>query len=228
VLSVLLLGFVIGLRHATDADHVVAVTTIVSRERRLGASARIGALWGLGHTITIFVVGGLIILCEIVVPARVALGAEFGVALMLIALGATNLSGPFGAGRPTEARARASTAAAARARRFDALARSAVRPVVVGVVHGLAGSAAVAVLVLSTLRGARWALAYLAIFGLGTVAGMVLLTTAIAAPFACSPRRFERVNAWLATATSVASLLLGLCLAYGLIAVDGLFSAWGR
>jgi hypothetical protein len=185
-------------------------------------------LWGLGHTITIFFVGGLVILCEIVVPARVALGAEFGVALMLIALGAANLSGPFGAGRPTEARARAATAASASARRFDALARSAVRPVVVGVVHGLAGSAAVAVLVLSTLCGARWALAYLAIFGLGTVAGMVLLTTAIAVPFACSPRRFERVNAWLATATSVASLLLGLCLAYRLIAVDGLFSAWGR
>jgi high-affinity nickel-transport protein len=91
LLSILLLGFFLGMRHATDADHVVAVATIVSRERTLRAAAPIGVLWGLGHTLTILLVGGTIILFGIVIPPRVGLTMEFSVAVMLILLGALNL-----------------------------------------------------------------------------------------------------------------------------------------
>ena len=93
LIAVLSLGFFLGMRHATDADHVVAVSTIVSRERKLGSAAIIGALWGVGHTITILAVGTGIILFTLVIPPRLGLSMEFSVGLMLILLGALNLTG---------------------------------------------------------------------------------------------------------------------------------------
>jgi hypothetical protein len=101
----------------------------------------------------------------------------------------------------------------------------ALRPMVVGAVHGLAGSAAAALLVLSTIHSTRWALVYLLIFGVGTDAGMMLVTTVIALPFAYTARRFENVNAWLAGVTALASIALGTVIAYQLIATHGAFSA---
>lgn len=92
LLSILFLGFFLGMRHATDADHVVAVTTIVARERSLRAAAPIGAVWGLGHTVTILLVGGGIIVFGVVIPPRVGLTMELSVALMLILLGGLNLA----------------------------------------------------------------------------------------------------------------------------------------
>src|ERR1700729_52413 len=93
LLSIIALGFFLGMRHATDPDHVIAVTTIVSRQRSIRHAALIGALWGLGHTITILVVGSLIILFGIVIPPRLGLTMELSVGLMLILLGILNLSG---------------------------------------------------------------------------------------------------------------------------------------
>src|SRR5260370_3195826 len=93
VLSIIALGFFLGMRHATDADHVIAVTTIVSRQRSIREAALIGALWGLGHTITILLVGSAIILFGLVIPPRVGLTMELSVGLMLILLGVLNLSG---------------------------------------------------------------------------------------------------------------------------------------
>jgi high-affinity nickel-transport protein len=202
----------LGLRHATDADHVVAVTTIVARERRLWASSLIGAWWGIGHSLTIFFVGGSILVFSVVIPPRVGLAMELVVAAMLIALGTARLSGRLGgSGRPQKASG------------VGVTARLAARPVVVGIVHGLAGSAAVALLVLSTIHSARWGLLYLLIFALGTVAGMMLLTTAIALPFAYTARRFDRLNGWLGTATGLASIAFGVFVAYQL-GVHGVLS----
>src|SRR6202162_5963696 len=93
LLSIIALGFFLGMRHATDPDHVIAVTTIVSRQRSVRHAALIGALWGLGHTITILVVGSAIILFGLVIPPRVGLSMEFSVGLMLILLGILNLFG---------------------------------------------------------------------------------------------------------------------------------------
>src|SRR6202163_2115909 len=93
LLSIVALGFFLGMRHATDPDHVIAVTTIVSRQRSIRHAALIGVLWGLGHTITILAVGSAIILFGVVIPPRVGLTMEMSVGLMLILLGALNLSG---------------------------------------------------------------------------------------------------------------------------------------
>src|SRR6266853_1941573 len=93
LLSIIALGFFLGMRHATDPDHVIAVTTIVSRQRSIRHAALIGVLWGLGHTITILAVGSAIILFGLVIPPRVGLSMEFSVGLMLILLGVLNLSG---------------------------------------------------------------------------------------------------------------------------------------
>jgi len=121
--ALVLLGFVLGMRHATDPDHVVAVSTIVSRERSLRAAAPVGALWGLGHTITILAVGGAIILFGIAIPPHVGLGMEFAVAIMLVALGGWNVVAAAHGHAHDEKPPRGRT----------------LRPLFVGVVHGLAG-----------------------------------------------------------------------------------------
>src|SRR5258705_5291512 len=90
-LSMAFLGFFLGMRHATDPDHVVAVTTFVSRERRVGRGGGIGMLWGLGHTVTILLVGGAILLFDVVIPPRLGLTMEFSVAVMLVLLGVLSL-----------------------------------------------------------------------------------------------------------------------------------------
>jgi high-affinity nickel-transport protein len=244
--SILFFGFFLGMRHATDADHVVAVTTIVSRERTLRAAAPIGAIWGLGHTATILVVGGAIILFGIVIPPRVGLTMELSVALMLILLGGLNLAVFM---RHTRAVARREAhahggnatphehvhnagheAADATLARLDRRlgrfgAYRLVRPLIVGVVHGLAGSAAVALLVLGTIRDPLWALGYLVVFGVGTIAGMLLITTALAMPFAYAARRFGRLHRALGVVSGLLSLAFGVFLVYEIGFVHGLFTS---
>ena len=201
--SVLLLGFVLGMRHATDADHVVAVTTIVSDQPSLWRASAVGALWGIGHSVTIFLVGGAIVVFRLVIPARLGLAMEFAVALMLIVLGAVNVAGR----RPV-----------------GLAAQSTARPLVVGFVHGLAGSAFIALLVVAAVPGLLLGLLYLTVFGLGTVAGMALITAAIAIPSAISARRFGHLQRYLRLASGVASVGFGVMLVVNGIA-DGLFSA---
>lgn len=197
----LLLGFLLGMRHATDADHVVAVTTIVSDERSVRRASGIGALWGIGHSITILLVGGAIVAFRLTIPPRLGLALEFSVALMLIALGLMTL-----------------------ARRKVGSARSMTRPVAVGVVHGLAGSAFVALVVLAAVPETWLALVYLALFAAGTIAGMAVITAAIAVPSALSAQRFVGVQRYVQIASGVASLAFGLILAQQGLA-RGLFAA---
>jgi high-affinity nickel-transport protein len=223
VAAVLLLGFFLGMRHATDADHVVAVTTIVSRERSLRAAGLVGAVWGVGHTLTILVVGGSIILFGIVIPPRLGLSMEFSVAVMLVVLGAANFSGALS--RLEEAAHERVQPHAHPHARWSLQPAQFARSLSVGVVHGLAGSAAVALLVLATIRDARWALLYLVLFGVGTIVGMMLLTSAVAVPFALAGDRFARANRRMVQATSLVSIGLGLLLAYKIGVGDGLFSA---
>jgi high-affinity nickel-transport protein len=226
-LTLLALGFFLGMRHATDTDHVVAVTTIVTRERTPRAAIGIGALWGLGHTATILLVGGSIVVFGLVIPPHVGLSMEMSVAAMLVVLGAANLTGAL---RHIDQAAHGAHSAAhpphleeppSDSRRHGRL----WRPLAVGVVHGLAGSAAVALLVLTTVRDAASALVYLAVFGAGTVLGMMLLTTAMAAPIAALGARFGSLERTMARATGLVSIAVGLFLAYQIGVVDGLFSS---
>lgn len=206
------LGFLLGLRHATDPDHVVAVTAIVARERGFARAARIGALWGIGHSLTVLVMGGLIIVFRITIPPRLGLGLEFAVALVLILLG-------FSALRPM-------TAVQAAARESRRVARvDGLRPVGVGVIHGLAGSAAVALLILAVIPETAWALAYLVVFGLGTIAGMTIVTWLIAAPTVYAARHVVTFQRGIRLAAGTLSVLFGLFLAREIVVDGGLFRA---
>jgi high-affinity nickel-transport protein len=221
LLALLGVGFFLGMRHATDPDHVVAVTAIVAREGSARAAIAVGALWGLGHTLTVIVVGSAIAVFGIVVPPRLGLSMEMSAAAMLVVLGAANLSSALGqierqgklaSGRHSHAHPSPS-----------ALGRSA-RPLVVGVVHGLAGSAAVALLVLATVHSVKWALVYLTVFGIGTMLGMLLLTAVMARPLAKTAAWSASSRLSLVCLTGFASLALGLFLVYRIGVVDGLFA----
>jgi len=219
--AILALGFFLGMRHATDSDHVIAVTTIVSRARTARAALWIGALWGLGHSATILTVGGAIVLFGWVIPPRLGLSMEMSVAVMLIVLGAMNLSGALShinqLARPHQHAGSEDEAAVPHVH-----ARGPLRPLAIGVVHGLAGSAAVTLLVLTTIKSAGMALLYLAIFGAGTVAGMMLLTLAMALPINALSRRFENAEQSMARVTGLVSIAFGLFLAYRIGVADGL------
>jgi high-affinity nickel-transport protein len=198
-LAIVVLGFLLGMRHATDADHVIAVTTIVSRQRQIGAAAATGLLWGLGHTLTVVSVGAAIILVKLVIPDRVITGMELVVCAMLIVLGLLNI------------RASVNDRRLARSR-IDGH----VRPAVVGLVHGLAGSAAVALLVVTVVDDPRWAIAYLVVFGVGTMAGMMLITMSIASIFHLAGQGSDTMTRRIGLTCGVASIAFGLFLSYGI------------
>ncbi len=214
--AIVALGFILGLRHATDPDHVIAVTTIVARQRTLAGAAAIGAAWGVGHTLTMLVVGGGIIIFGWVIPPRIGLSTELSVGVMLIVLGIMNLAGRRDSDHAFVHRLD---------HRFGAFGPyRLVRPLFVGIVHGLAGSAAIALLVLATIQNPYWAVGYLMIFGLGTIVGMMAMTAAIVVPFAYTESRLDRLNRGLRLTSGVISLTFGLFVAYRIGIVDGLFT----
>jgi len=196
-------SLLLGMRHATDPDHIVAVTTIVTRERSVAKAAGIGAVWGLGHTITLLLVGGAIIAFKVGFNARLGLSMELCVAAMLIVLGLLNL--------------------------FDVKmsvgAPSSSRPFFVGVVHGLAGSAAAALLIVPLMDDPRWAALYLITFGLGTIVGMSLVTISIAAPSLLAAAHMPSLQRSLRVASGAVSLVFGLYLAHKIGFSDGLFTS---
>jgi nickel/cobalt exporter len=241
ILFVTGLGLILGMRHSTDADHVVAISTIVSKQHSIRNAAVIGSVWGLGHTITIFIVGSLIILFGVEIPPRLGLSMEFSVAIMLVLLGILNLTGVMqrvtAMFTPAIADPKGSVALGSRRAtlsRVENLLENSVgrlgvyqcvRPLAIGLVHGLAGSAAVALLVLSTIHSPIWATAYLLIFGAGTMVGMMCMTTMIAAPLAFAGDRFAKLGKYLGTASGMASLCFGSFLVYQLGFLGGLFTS---
>jgi high-affinity nickel permease len=269
LIAILGFGFLLGMRHATDPDHVIAVSTIVSRERSIVKAGLIGALWGVGHTVTILIVGAAIILLGIAIPTRLGLTMEFSVGLMLILLGVLNLTGALAwitdKFSPAHPKVEGSHAhlhehdaklhihwhthagesqhhgeSMAPPRWFDKSAANAMqsggsstklglfhtlRPLFIGLVHGLAGSAAVALLVLSTIHNPKWAVLYLLIFGIGTVAGMMLITAVISLPFSFAGYKFAWLNKGLIVGSGVLSLAFGVFVCYQIGFVDGLFTS---
>lgn len=222
-----LLGFVLGLRHASDPDHVVAVSTIVARHRTAWMSAAVGAAWGLGHSVTIVAVGAVIVMLQLAVPERVALALELAVGVMLVALGVRNLRdaseqraagrGHGHAHRGADGAAGASGRGAPRA--WTGLARS----FGVGLVHGLAGSAAIALIALAAMPTPAAAIAYLAVFSLGTVGGMVAISLGLGFPLAFATRR-PQLRRWIVAGSGALSLAFGVWLVYEIGFVQGLLT----
>jgi len=258
LLSIIALGFFLGMRHATDPDHVIAVTTIISRQRNVRRATLVGAFWGIGHTVTIFAVGTLIILFDLVIPPRVGLSMELSVGVMLMLLGFMNVrsflrsmppsavengqqsglvhshvhshgdyvhSHSHGHEPDVHPHAADHTPVTWLDRTFGGSGiYQYLRPLAIGIVHGLAGSAAVALLVLATISDSRWAIAYLLVFGAGTIAGMVLITMSIASTF----RLFGKTQVFfrrLGLASGVLSLGFGLMLAYEICIRSGLLTS---
>jgi len=225
------LGLILGVKHALDADHVIAVSTIVSEYQSLKWASLIGAFWGLGHTATLLAVGLAVILLRLTIPVWVALGLEFLVALMLIFLGVSILWRSFKAdklhlhphehnpkshahfhvhGNPQEDHGHAHPFSSMR------------KPFIIGMVHGLAGSATLMLLVLSTIPSAIAGLTYIVIFGLGSVGGMLVLSSVIGLPFILTARRFTLLNRWIRVVAGIASVGFGLMLGWE-IGQQGLF-----
>jgi high-affinity nickel-transport protein len=184
--TTLAVGFLLGMRHATDADHVLTVGTLARRGFGLRGALLQAGLWGLGHTATVLALGAAIVLGHVVVPPRATNAMELAVAAMLIALGLVGL--------------RSSNAESRSVPRMRALT--------VGVVHGAAGSAGIALLALATIQDRASALGYLAVFAVGSLIGMMVLTAALVAPFVIT-RRFEGVHGLAMRFAAVGSIALG-------------------
>ena len=202
LLPALAFGFVLGVRHATDADHVAAVGTIVSAGRPTGSAALVGAMWGVGHSLSVLLAGGALVMLRLPMPTRLALAFEFAVALMLIGLGVRSLR--LRAGAPAESR---------------------VRPLLVGMVHGLAGTAVLALVVIGATDTALAAAVYLMCFATGTIAGMALFTAILALPARLNARWATRMERGIRLTAGVASVVIGVLLAHRVGIQEGLFAA---
>jgi ABC-type nickel/cobalt efflux system permease component RcnA len=207
------LGFLIGLRHALDPDHLAAISTLVVDQPRRQRAAVLGAWWGVGHSVALLGAGALLMLCRVRLPERAAELFELGVSAMLIALGARSLR------RALQARGGAAAVHAhgpvVHAHRGDddhfhvrslTIAR---RPLLVGLVHGLAGTGGITALALASMPNVAAALVYVALFALGSIGGMALLTGAAGVPIARLARR-PAAHAALMACVGGVSLVVGL------------------
>jgi high-affinity nickel-transport protein len=202
VLPALAFGLALGVRHATDADHIAAIGTIVSDGRSTARAAILGGIWGIGHSVSVLLVGGALVLFRLPMPPRWALALEFLVALMLIGLGVRSLM----------------------LHRHQSTA-SARRPLLIGIVHGLAGSAVLALLVTATTSTAASAALYLLCFCLGTIIGMSAVSAVLSLPARLTALRGASLQRGIRIAAGVASLVLGLVIAHRVGVRDGLFAA---
>src|SRR5438128_151371 len=197
IIATLGLGFVLGLKHATEADHLAAVSAIVTEKRSLWQSAVVGALWGAGHTVSLLVAGFFVIAFGLAIPERVANLFELAVALMIVFLGTRLLR--HAPSMTTHDHADAGL--------------SGWRPLLVGIVHGLAGSAALTLLVLAeVVRNGTPALgfAYLLVFGVGSIGGMLLMSSLIGLPISLGARFFQRTLLPMRVVAGVMSTSFGV------------------
>jgi sulfite exporter TauE/SafE len=232
--AVLALGFALGMRHALDADHLAAVATLATRSRSVAQTVLQGVAWGTGHTLTLMLFGGAVLVAGAVVPARAAQALELAVGVMLVVLGAEAL---YRLRRERihfhphhhadgvahfHAHSHRGQVAPHDPARHEHPHGFPARALVVGMVHGMAGSAALVLLSLEALRSPAWGLVYIAVFGLGSILGMAALSAAIAVPLRLSSRRLTRGRDGLSAAVGLATLVLGCYIVYRIGAGEGL------
>jgi high-affinity nickel permease len=216
-LTILGLGFVLGARHALDADHLAAVSTILSKRPCLRTSGFIGLCWGFGHTLMLLVVGVAVILLKVTIPESVAQTLEFGIGMMLVVLGGS-LAWSIYQERwhlhmhehDGERHLHLHSHQTNEHHRHFHWMHLSVRPLLIGMAHGLAGSAALMLMVLSTVQTMWEGMAYILVFGMGSVIGMVFLGFLISAPLVLSATFGRRVQHVVQGLASLASIGLGL------------------
>jgi ABC-type nickel/cobalt efflux system permease component RcnA len=231
------IGLLFGLKHATEVDHVVAVSTIVSQHRNVWRSTLVGALWGAGHTAALLITGVFVLTLQIAIPERVSSWLEFCVALMIIGLGATALWRALrkrgdvhvhehkhdGVAHvhvhfhEPQTRHDAGMRHHAKRTHTHAVSQIGLKPILIGAMHGLAGSGALTLLVLTQIKSTGYGLLYLAVFGVGSIAGMLLMSGLIGLPFALTSRKLTGLHHRLQTAAAVVSLAFGFWYAYQLL-----------
>ena len=199
-LAIFGLGFALGLRHAMDPDHLVAVSTIVSKSNSVMRSSLAGALWGLGHTASLFICGTIVLALRLTVPESFVETAESAVAIMLVLLGVNALVRAIRAMRTSRLHVHDHRHV------FDMGFRS----FVIGMVHGLAGTGALMILVIAAAPSFVAGTLYILMFGFGSIGGMLILSGLISIPFVVSARFFHAVNHGLQFITALLSIGLGL------------------
>lgn len=228
------IGLLYGLKHATEIDHVVAVSTIVSQHRNVWRSAIVGALWGAGHTAALLITGVVVLTLRIAIPERVSHWLEFCVALMIVGLGATALwralrkRGDVHMHEHShdgvshvhihfhDQQSQHEAVRGPQRAHTHAVSRIGLKPILIGTMHGLAGSGALTLLILTQIESTWRGLLFLAVFGVGSIAGMLLMSGLIGLPFALTSRNLTTVHHRLQTAAAVASLAFGFWYAYRL------------
>jgi high-affinity nickel permease len=217
--AALVAGFVLGMRHALDADHLAAVSTLVSQHRGIARSCLMGTIWGLGHTIALLVAALAVIALKLTISPAVERTLEALVALMLVALGGHVLLraiGQFHVHRHAHAHGPDRHehvhvhVGGETAHDHGHVLRAGRRPLLVGLMHGLAGSAALTVLVVGTLSSTLAAVAYIVVFGLGSTLGMLIVSGVIGIPFALTASRSHVAHGVIQLLSGAATLVLGL------------------
>ncbi len=226
MVSLLILGFFIGMRHALEADHVAAVSSLATRSASPRECIRQGVFWGLGHTLTLFVVGSSVLLLDRALPERLASGLELAVGVMLVLLGLDvlrrlakervhfHLHEHEGGIRHFHGHSHVGESVH-RTHSHGHWRTMPLRALVVGLVHGMAGSAALILLTLQSVPSVGAGLVYMLLFGVGSIAGMALLSVAIAVPLRYSAAGLTRLHGLLHGAIGLATVAIGVMTAVG-------------
>jgi ABC-type nickel/cobalt efflux system permease component RcnA len=237
--GVLSLGLLYGLKHATEVDHIVAVSAVVSEQRKLARAAIVGGLWGAGHTASLVIVGAFVLALRIAIPALVASWLEFGVALMIIGLGVVALRRAFRSradvhihkhdhGDQRHAHIHfheADCSADTTQPHSHSVARIGLKPILVGAMHGLAGSGALTLLVLTQIHSSALGLLYLGVFGAGSIVGMLLMSGLVGLPFVLSSRKLSGIHYRVQMIAGALSIAFGIWYAYETGIASGLLKS---
>ncbi|MFA7096439.1 MAG: urease accessory protein [Gammaproteobacteria bacterium] len=225
--AIFLLGLLIGMKHAIESDHVAAVASLASRARSVRETVKVGVVWGLGHTLTLLLIGSVVLAAGGIVPEQAAEALEFAVGIMLVILGLdvvfrllrervhVHAHGHVDGTRHLHAHAHRDVGTHEPERHAHPHPQGfPLRALLVGLVHGMAGSAALILLTLETIESVRLGLLYIAMFGLGSVLGMALLSAAIAVPLRFSARRAAGVYNGLRAGIGTLTFVLGVSIMY--------------
>lgn len=219
--GILGLGFLMGLQHALEADHVAAVSSIAARRNDIGDIVRHGLTWGIGHTLTLFAFAGVALTLGQAIPETVARPIESAVGVMLVGLGA-HLLWRLWRDRIHFHKHRHGDGTVhlhAHSHAGETIAHDRAphahehgfrwRTLLVGLMHGMAGSAALLVLAISQASSVAVGLGYIALFGIGSMIGMAVLSMVIAVPIALSARWLTWANNALQGAVGVVTIAIG-------------------